>query len=149
MRQLLAWPGPAVALLRQRLRPPPPTDAKAVDRLLDELDANDFAAREKASKGLEALADRAAPLLRKALAGHPSAEMKRRIEVILQAAAPAAAERRREVRAVEALERLGTAGARALLESLAGGDEEALLTREARSATKRLGMKVDSGKIGV
>jgi hypothetical protein len=138
MRQLLARPAPAVALLRQRLRPAPVTDAKALQRLVDELDADDFATREKASKDLEALADRAAPVLRKALAGNPAAETKRRIEHALTAAAPAAPERRREVRAVEVLERLGTAGARELLESLGGGDKEALLTNEARSAAQRL-----------
>jgi hypothetical protein len=137
MRRLLARPGPAVALLRQRLRPAPATDAKALRRLLDELDGDGFAAREKASKELEALADRAAPVLRKALAGNPSAETKRRIEHALEAAGPAAPERRREVRAVEVLERLGTAGARELLGLLASGDNEALLTREARSAAKR------------
>jgi WD40 repeat protein len=138
MRQLLARPGAAVALLRQRLRPAPAADAKTLRRLLDGLDADDFAAREKASQDLEALADRATPVLRKALAGNPSPETKRRIEHALEAAGPAAPQRRREVRAVEVLERLGTAGARELLQSLAGGDTEALLTREARSAAKRL-----------
>ncbi len=138
MRQLLARPGPAVALLRQHLRPAPAIDEKTLQGLLEELDAADFAAREKASKDLEALADRAAPLLRKALAGNASAEARRRIPPLLEAAAPAAPERRREVRAVEVLERLGTGGARELLAALAGGDKEALLTREARAALGRL-----------
>jgi len=146
MRQLLARPAPTVALLRQRLRPVPVTDAKALRRLLDELDADSFEARENASKDLEVLADRAAPVLRKALAGNPSVETKRRIAHILEAAAPGAPERRREVRAVEVLERLGTAGARALLESLAHGDKDALLTSEASAAAKRLNLRLPDGK---
>ncbi len=138
MRQLLARPGPAVGLLRERLRPAPAVDAKTLPRLLDELDADDFAVREKAFKDLEPVADRAEAALRKALAEKPSAETKRRIEQLLDAAAPAAVGKRREVRAVEVLERLGTARARELLGALAGGDKDALLTREARAAARRL-----------
>jgi hypothetical protein len=43
-----------------------------------------------------------------------------------------------ELRAVEALERVGSAEAQALLEEVAGGNEDALLTREARLALGRL-----------
>jgi hypothetical protein len=38
----------------------------------------------------------------------------------------------RELRAIEVLERIGTAEARKIVESVATGDADALLTREAR-----------------
>ena len=44
----------------------------------------------------------------------------------------------RALRAVEALERAGTAEARAVLARLAGGAPPARLTREAQAASKRL-----------
>ncbi len=43
----------------------------------------------------------------------------------------------RELRAVEVLERIGTAEARVLLQTLVGGWPDALLTREARLAVAR------------
>jgi hypothetical protein len=77
-------------------------------------------------------------VLREALTKTPSAEARRRIERVLELAGPATPERRREVRAVETLERLGSPEAQRLLSSLAGGAEGALLTREARSSTERI-----------
>jgi hypothetical protein len=127
-----------VELLRQRLRPAPAVDEKAVRGLLRELEADDFAARKKAAAELEAVADRAEPVLRKVLAENPSAETKRQIEHVLELARPSAPQRRREARAVEVLERLGTPEARELLAALAGGDKESFLTREARAAVGRL-----------
>jgi hypothetical protein len=47
----------------------------------------------------------------------------------------------RELRAVEALERIGSAEARHLLEAVASGPPDALLTREARMALERLRRK--------
>jgi hypothetical protein len=47
-------------------------------------------------------------------------------------------EQRRLVRAIEALERIGTKPARAALEALAGGAPGALLTHEASAALRRL-----------
>jgi RNA polymerase sigma factor (sigma-70 family) len=137
MRRLLARPGPAVELLRQRLRPAPAVSDKTVRDLLRDLDADAFAVREKAVADLVAVADRAAPALRKALAGNLSTEAKRRIERVLEAG-PTAPERRQEARAVEVLERLGTPEAREQLASLAGGVKESFLTREARDAVGRL-----------
>jgi WD40 repeat protein len=138
VRRLLARPGPAVELLRQHLPPAPAVGDKTVRDLLRDLDADDFAVREKAATDLAAVADRAEPALRKALAEKVSVETRRQIEHALEMVVPAASERRRELRAVEVLERLGTAEARELLASLAGGAKESFLTREARAAVGRL-----------
>jgi hypothetical protein len=101
------------------------------------LDADAFAAREKAVAELRLAADRAEAALRRALKDNPSAEAKRRIEAVLESVG-AGAERLREARSVEVLERIATAEARELLASLAGGAKDALLTREARAAVGRL-----------
>jgi WD40 repeat protein len=138
MRQLLTRPGPAVALLRERLKPARTTNEEGVRRLLRDLDADNFAVRDRASAELELLADRAAPALRKALEGKPSEEVKRRVGQLLESASPGGPGRRREVRAVEVAERIRTAEARQLLDTWAGGDTSALLTQEARAAAERL-----------
>jgi RNA polymerase sigma factor (sigma-70 family) len=138
MRQLLRRPGAAVALVRDRLKPVAVVDEQTLERLLRDLDADDFATREKAVTALEAVAGRAEGRLRKALAGNLTAEARRRVEHALEAASPPALGRRREVRAVEVLEWIDTAEARQLLAALAGGEEGALLTREARAAVGRM-----------
>jgi hypothetical protein len=131
--------GSAVPFLKERLRPVAALDAKRVDRLLSELDSDDFATRERAAKELEGLGERAEPALRKALTGEPSAELRQRAEGLLEkldlARSP---EQLRGVRAVEVLEQLGTEEARKLLQELANGEPAARLTREATAALGRL-----------
>ncbi len=53
------------------------------------------------------------------------------------------------VRALEALERIGTSEARELCAILANGSADAPLTREARATLKRLGSRAGSGSEGV
>ncbi len=138
LRRLLARPGPAVALLAARLHPAATVDDKVLRRQLSDLDAADFAARRAAAAELAKVADQAEPLLRQALRQSPSAEAKRQIEALLNGLATLSPERLREVRAVEALEHVGTPEARKLLEALAGGAASARLTREAKEALRRL-----------
>jgi RNA polymerase sigma factor (sigma-70 family) len=131
--------GEAVALLKERLRPAAEADAKRVDRLLADLDSDEFAVRETAAKELEGLAEGAEPALRRALAGRPSAEVRRRVEGLLEKLdGTRSPEQLRAVRALEALEHVGTEEARRLLRQLAKGAPEARLTREARAALGRL-----------
>jgi RNA polymerase sigma factor (sigma-70 family) len=138
LRLLLARPGPAVALLRERLRPSTTVDEKTIRKLFQDLDGEDLAIHEKAARELQALADRAEPILRKALTEKPSARVKQCIEAILKTPARDLPERRLQVRAVEALERIGSKEAREVLASLARGAKDAFLTREARLAVERL-----------
>jgi RNA polymerase sigma factor (sigma-70 family) len=135
MKDLLGAPRQAAQLIGKHLRPVILEDAKGVERLIADLDSNDFDTREKASRALAKKGVRAEPALRKALAGRPPLDVHRRIERLLLAIE---ARHLGAFRAVEVLERIGSPEARKLLESLARGAEEARLTREAKSALARL-----------
>lgn len=147
IRGLLASPELALRLTGERLRPAAPVSAERLARLVADLDAASFATREQASRELEALGDTAAPALRKALEANPSAEVRKRVEALLAQVDDSlpAGERLRTVRALEVLERIGTAEARTQLRGLAGGAAEASLTREARAALERLARAKQAG----
>jgi hypothetical protein len=116
-------------------------DAAAIDKMIAQLDHDDFTRREQASKFLGEAGKAAEPALTKALAAQPSSEKKRRLVELLEALKPAGPtlEMVRPTRALEVLERLGTAEARQLLEELAKGDKNAQLTQDAKATLKRLG----------
>ncbi len=136
---LAAAPKEAMPLLRARLRPAPPADGGRAERLVKDLDADDFAVREKATEELAKLGGAAEGALRKALEGTPSAELKRRAELLLGKlqSAPGAPERVADSRALELLEQLRTPEAKGMLRELAAGDAGAWLTKEAKAALKR------------
>jgi RNA polymerase sigma factor (sigma-70 family) len=139
MTALLAAGGQAVPLLKGRLRPAPALDGLGIDRLVADLDSDQFAVRQNASHELRGLGDGAGPALSKALAGKPSAEQRRRLQELLRELATVRSpERLRELRSVEVLEHLGTPDARQVLVSLAGGGDDARLTREAKASLERL-----------
>lgn len=127
----------ALALAGARLRPAPRRPPEELPALLKALDSPLFAEREKASARLGALGEAVAPDLKAAAAGGPP-EVRRRAQILLERLAPDAADRLREVRAVQALEYLGTPAARDFLRRLAGGAPEVRLTREAGAALARL-----------
>ena len=138
VRYLAARPGEAVAHLRDRLKPVPAADPKAVATLVDRLGAPAFADREAAEKELAALGEAAGPALAGAARG-PSAEVRNRAgRLLARLDAKPAGDRLRAVRAVEALERVGTVEAREVLKGLAGGAAGATLTTEAAAAVSRL-----------
>jgi hypothetical protein len=86
------------------------------------------------------------PALRQVLAGRPSAEVRRRVEALLQK--PLVLTRTKEelqmARAIEALEHLATAEARRLLQALAGGAAAHRATTEANDALARLARRADT-----
>jgi RNA polymerase sigma factor (sigma-70 family) len=137
---LATAPKEALPLLRTRLKPAAATDRQRLERLLKDLDADDFEVREKATDELAKFGTAAEPALRKLLEGKPSAEVKQRVELVLGKlpAASASLERIGESRALELLEQLRTPEAMALLKELARGDADAWLTREAKAALNRL-----------
>jgi WD40 repeat protein len=137
---LAAAPARSVPFLGARLKAVPPVDAAKVARLVASLDDPRYGVRQRAVSELEALGEIAEPNLRKVLEGEPSLELKRRVEGLLEKVeAPLTSpEALRALRAVEALERAGTAEARGVLERLARGADGARLTDDARAAAQRL-----------
>jgi WD40 repeat protein len=135
----------AVRLLEEHLRPAPAADASRIARLVAALDNTRFAEREAASRDLVELGEVSEPALRGVLTARPSQELRRRAEAILEQLDPAhSLARLREVRAVEALEWIGTPSARQLLTVLAHGSPEVWLTREARGTLERLARRTSA-----
>jgi hypothetical protein len=130
----------SVPLLREKMRPVPPPNARRIERWMADLDSEEYTVREAAARGLEALAELAGPALRKALQGKPSLEQGLRLERLLQtlSARILTPDELRDLRAVEVLERVNTPASRDLLRRLAEGTPEARLTKDAEAALKRL-----------
>jgi hypothetical protein len=123
--------GRAVPLLKAELKPDVlKVDAAQVARWITQLDANDFAIREKATHELDRLGPAAAPALMRAVGLATSLEAQRRMEGLLQKT-NAAPQVSRQLRAVELLSRIGSPAARDLLTSLAKGPPDAILTEAA------------------
>jgi WD40 repeat protein len=142
VRTLSTAPDQAVPLLRDGLtKVVPAVEPERLDRLVADLDGDDFKVREKATAELEKLGRQAAPAVRKLLTSKAvSTEVRLRAQRIWEAVGdPATApESLRLVRAVEALELAGTAEARQALEDFAAA-KDAELAREAKAALARLG----------
>jgi hypothetical protein len=141
MADLAAAPDRAVALVRRELKPVPavPTDDQ-LDRAFADLDSEDFATRQEASRRLAEFGELAVPGVRKRLARAGSLEVRRRAQEFLDRFDPPnpSPDRLRQLRAVELLEGIATPAARDLLSELAKGAVEALLSREAAVALERL-----------
>jgi hypothetical protein len=137
--KLVLSPKESVPLLREKLRPAAPVDGTLISRRVAELDDDDFQVREKAMQDLETVGEAARTALEKALAGSPSAELRRRAEALLTKLDQGGlgAEAMRELRALEVLEEIGTPEARKVLEGLAKGPADARLTREVKALLRR------------
>jgi WD40 repeat protein len=137
---LVASPAEAVLLLKERLRPVPPVDAKRLEGLLKDLDDRRYVIRQKAMRDLAELAELAAPALKQLLAREPSAETQQRARQLLSKLEGAASSPAQlaAMRALEVLEQLASPEARQLLEALAAGAQGHRLTEEARTSLQRL-----------
>ena len=131
-------PGQALPLLARHLKPVPATDARRIARRIAELDADEFAVRERASAELERLGEAAVGALREAADKAASAEVQRRTQELLRKVRGGSSELLRTQRALEVLELTGTPEARRALERLASGAPEAGLTQEAKASLERL-----------
>jgi hypothetical protein len=113
-------------------------DLQRIAPLLADLDSDRFDARRKATEALEKLADLAEPALRHVLAGKPSLEVRQRVELILKKSDGKLPNYWRALRALEALEQIGTPEAREVFEALADGTSGNWLNQEARAVLQRL-----------
>src|SRR5262249_33802859 len=136
----VAVPNQAVPFLQERLMvpPAPPPDPQQLAQWIADLDSDQFAVRRKAMEALEKIGPAAEPALRKALAGNPMLDMRRRLGHLLERPAVIPPEELRQVRAIQVLEYAGTPEAQRLLKRLAKGPEDARLTREAQASLGRL-----------
>jgi hypothetical protein len=141
---LVNVPEQSLALIGSRLRPVVRPNPECLARLIAQLDDDAFAVRVQAEADLKKLGKKAESALRAAMKATDSAEARSRLKRLLarlearkeKAEAPAG-EGLRELRAVEVLERVGTAAALAILRSLAAGEPTARLTQEARWSLQR------------
>jgi RNA polymerase sigma factor (sigma-70 family) len=140
VRKLNASPDQAITLLKDHVRPATSADPKRLAQLLGDLENERFEQRRQAQTELEGLGELAESALRKALAGDPSLDLRQRLERLLDrlSSQMPGTEQLRELRALEALELVDSPEARQLIQTLAGGAPEARLTREAKSAMRRL-----------
>jgi RNA polymerase sigma factor (sigma-70 family) len=140
--RLASSPEHSVPFSRTHVSPAAEVDPKRLARLLADLESDTFAVRSAAAEELEKIGDQAAPVLRTVLAKKPSLELRRRAEQLLRGMHPVASpERLRRIRAVQVLERIGSPGAREVLEKIASGAPAARETREAKDALGRLARK--------
>ncbi|HYF00352.1 MAG TPA: hypothetical protein VEJ18_15640, partial [Planctomycetota bacterium] len=134
-----AWPDrgdEGVAFLKERLRPPPAAPPPA--KLLADLEADDPAVRDAAAAGLSGVDE---PALERAFGATRSAEAKEILgRLLAEADRPMTADREavRRVRAVEALERMGSPASRDALAGLAREAPWIRVRRAAREAGDRL-----------
>jgi WD40 repeat protein len=136
---LAGSPKVALPLVREKLLKDLVTaDPAEITRLIRELDAEEFAVRERATAALIRLGPAARPPLETLLKGDPTPEAHfraRRILDQLEEKGPSG-DGLRNLRVVEALERMGTPEAREVLEGLTRVPG---LTTEARAALARMG----------
>jgi hypothetical protein len=144
----------ALADLQARLLPPPPGPAEAarLRRRIVELDHDEIEMRDAASRELRAFGYAALPALQATLETSPSAEVRARIEALVDLYVSEApfpippGEPLRRHRSMQVLERIGTPAARETLEAMARGSPSARERREARAALDRLGRRTKAGE---
>jgi WD40 repeat protein len=134
-------PTQVAAMLRERLAPFNADPTNRIDQLVQDLDSDDFAVRSRASEGLAGFGSAARAALTKALRSKPTPEARRRLTELLDVIGTSGSGAHPGIagpaRAVEVLEQLGTAEARAILADAAKGPAAGELTREARAALAR------------
>ncbi len=144
MWAVVLHPKSALPLVRKNLKAVANPKPEDIARLVGELDSNDFATRQRATAELSLIADVVAPQLREARKGTTSKEVQRRLDAVLKHAGPLVTnnEKLRRLRAIEALEHIGTKEAKAILEEVARGAPAALETQSARESLARLAKRV-------
>jgi WD40 repeat protein len=141
---LRASPQESFRLAKSKLRACAPVSRMRLDRLLNDLDADDYAIRKAAATELQAQGETVEPALRIALTKKCSRTVERSIKRILYKLENGELSRVqiREVRMVEVLELICTYDARTILADLSKGTASARLTREATFALHRINQRL-------
>jgi WD40 repeat protein len=139
---LIGAPERAVPFLNGKLHAIAPEDLKAMERRIVDLDSPDFSVRAQADKALRNAGLVAEPALRQALQKNLSPEARHRLEALLSAVPDQVSESLAHLRALEVLERIGTEGAKRVLQRLAAGVPTAHLTEEAKHSWERLSVQL-------
>jgi hypothetical protein len=132
---LVDAPKQTVELLRQKIKPAKKLALMDVQPMVDMLNSDKFAAREKAAKELQALGYSAEPILRKLLETENRPEVKQRLQAILDRLG---SEFVRIQRALQVLETIDSVDAKQSLTDLAAGAPDSMLTNEAATVLKRM-----------
>jgi hypothetical protein len=140
VQKLATAPRQTVPFLGERLKPAAPLDAQKITNWIGELESDEFAVRQHAAASLLKSDEQVVATLQKVLASSPPLETRRHLKELVAKLTSdrLTAEQLRLIRAVEALERIGTAEAREVLRTLAQGASGTLPTREAEAALNRL-----------
>jgi HEAT repeat protein len=143
--QLVACHERSVPFLVDRLREIKGPQINEIPHLIRDLDSDRFTVRSSATRELELFGDLAEPALLQTLQKHPSLEVQRRIEVLLervkQKTLPAPP--LRVLRALEAIEQAPASVACQALESLSTRAASDWVRQEARSSLRRFLVKRD------
>jgi WD40 repeat protein len=133
----------AIPFLTERLAPEPPLDEAKVRRHLRALGDEDFEVRERASAALLETLPASEKLLRAAMKNEQDVEVRLRLTRLVAALEepPLSTRRARGLRAVMALEHLGTPAARTLLQTLTHGQADPQLAEDAKAVLLRLGRR--------
>ena len=124
----------SVAFLKERLQVvPAPADQLA--KMIADLDSDKFALRQQAAKALDDLGEAAEGAMRKSLEGNSSLEGRQRIEQFLQKRNKDAI---RKLRALDAVEQIGTSAARQVLVAVAKTSPNPRVSEAANAALERL-----------
>jgi hypothetical protein len=132
-------PAQTVPMLQRHLQAPP-ADPR-VERLLKEMDSNQFNVRQQAEAELAKLGLAALPALASALQQKPALEMRQRLERLVEQSQTLT----QALRAVHVLERTGTPEAKQMLEGLAKNSKIPRLADEAKASLGQLS-KRDTGR---
>ena len=130
-------------MLRERIKPVPTLDTRTFEQWIDDLNSEKFAVRNAATKRTGTTGGQLQEPIKKALKGSITLETRRRLEEILNTLSHVPGpETVRTIRAIMALERIGTPDAQAVLEALARGAPAARETEEAKASLERLKLRV-------
>jgi RNA polymerase sigma factor (sigma-70 family) len=128
-------PEQSVPFLDKRLQPVTAAEPDKVAKLVADLDSDSFPLRSKAAKNLDDLGEGAEAAVRKLMEGKLTLEVRKRLEQFLDKQNTTAL---RKLRAIDALEHVGTPEARRIVEMVAKSAPNPRVAQAAAAALQRL-----------